>query len=68
MNSTTLFALATAVIDLLRVARARGVELKIVFIAFCVYSAAATLLYAQAWPGMAPGTQPVQEDLQWALA
>jgi hypothetical protein len=37
-------------------------------VAFCVYSAAVTLRYAQTWPFMAPGTDPPQEDLQWAQA
>jgi hypothetical protein len=63
-----LFASATSIVSLLRAAQARGVELKTAFIAFCVYSAAVTLLYAQTWPFMAPGTEPPQEDLQWAQA
>jgi hypothetical protein len=67
-NSTALFASAASIIDLLRAAQVRGVELKTVFVAFCVYSAAVTLLYAQAWPSMAPGVKPPHEDLQWALA
>jgi hypothetical protein len=66
-NSTALFASAASIIDLLRAAQLRGVELKTVFVAFCVYSAAVTLLYAQAWPCMAPGVKPPHEDLQWAL-
>jgi hypothetical protein len=67
-NSTVLFASATSIISLLRAAQARGVELKTVFVAFCVYSAAVTLLYAQTWPFMAPDAEPPQEDLQWAQA
>jgi hypothetical protein len=67
-NSTALFASATSIIGLLRAAQLRGVELKTVFVAFCVYSAAVTLLYAQAWPFMAPGVRLPHEDLQWALA
>jgi len=67
-NSTALFASAASIIDLLRAAQVRGVELKTVFVAFCVYSAAVTLLYAQAWPSMAAGVKPPHEDLQWALA
>jgi hypothetical protein len=66
-NSTALFASATSIIDLLRGAQLRGVELKTVFVAFCVYSAAVTLLYAQTWPCMAPGVKPPHEDLQWAF-
>jgi hypothetical protein len=65
-NSTALFASAISIVSLLRAAEARGVELRTVFVAFCVYSAAVTLLYAQTWPFMAPGTKPPHEDLQWA--
>jgi len=67
-NSTTLFASATSIVNLLRAAQARGVEMKTVFVSFCVYSAAVTLLYAQTWPFMAPDTNLPEEDLQWALA
>ena len=67
-NSTALFASASNIIDLLRAAQIRGVEIKTVFVAFCVYSAAVTLLYAQTWPFMAPGVEPPHKDLQWALS
>lgn len=67
-NSTALFASAKSIVNLLRAAQARGVDIKTVFVAFCVYSAAATLLYAQTWPFMAPDTEIPQQDLQWALA
>jgi hypothetical protein len=65
-NSTALFASATSIVSLLRAAQARGVELRTVFVAFCVYSAAVTLLCAQTWSFMAPGAKSPLEDLQWA--
>lgn len=67
-NSTALCASATDIVSILRAAQARGIELKTVFVAFCVYSAAATFLYVQAWPFMAPGAKPPEGDLEWALA
>ncbi|CAJ2503304.1 Uu.00g106980.m01.CDS01 [Anthostomella pinea] len=66
-NSNILFQSATCIVDLLRAASKRGVELRTVFVAFCMYSAASTLLYAQAWPYMAPNTEMRQEDLRWAM-
>lgn len=63
----TLFDSAASVVDIIRAAQERGMMLKTVFVSFCVYSAAFTLLYAEAWPHMAPDAKQPSKEYQWAL-
>lgn len=63
----TLFDSAASVVDIIRAAQERGMMLKTVFVSFCMYSAAFTLLYAEAWPHMAPDARYPGKDYEWAL-
>lgn len=65
-NSRVLFDAAAAIVGLVRSAQRRGVECRTVFVSFCIYSSAITLLYADAWPHMAPDARDVRSDYEWA--
>lgn len=67
-NSRILFDSAAHTVDLVRSAQRRGQECRTIFASFCVYTAAATLLYAQSWPHMAPDAKNTLADYQWALS
>lgn len=67
-NSRILFESAANAVDLIRSAQRRGQECRTIFNSFAIYTAAATLLYAHAWPHMAPDATDTLEDYRWALA
>ncbi|KAB8229537.1 uncharacterized protein BDW43DRAFT_303108 [Aspergillus alliaceus] len=45
----------------------RNVQFQTPFSAFCIFSAAAALVYADTWPYMAPGLENAKEKYQWSF-
>ncbi|KAB8225054.1 hypothetical protein BDV33DRAFT_187681 [Aspergillus novoparasiticus] len=45
----------------------RGVQFQTPFTAFCMFSAASAVLYADTWPYMAPGLENAKEKYTWSL-
>ncbi|KAK1144749.1 hypothetical protein N8T08_004760 [Aspergillus melleus] len=54
-SAQALFSAASNIIQILQQLDQRNVQFQTPFTCFCVFSAASTLLYANAWPYMAPG-------------
>ncbi|KAJ5887949.1 hypothetical protein N7495_007990 [Penicillium taxi] len=66
-GSIELFGAASSIIKLLQSLQQHGIQLQTPFTSFCVFSAATTLSYANAWPHMAPGFQNAGELYTWGL-
>ncbi|KAK4868073.1 hypothetical protein LT330_007271 [Penicillium expansum] len=66
-GSRELFGSASSIIHIMRGLQKNGIQLQTPFTSFCVFTAAATLSYASAWPHMAPGTENAREMYIWGL-
>lgn len=67
LYSRVLFDSAASIVDIVRAAEDRRMQCKTIFISFGIYSSAATLLYAHAWPHMAPDATDVLSRYEWAF-
>ncbi|KAE8165177.1 hypothetical protein BDV40DRAFT_286407 [Aspergillus tamarii] len=67
-SAQELFAAASDIIQIMQELNKGGTQFQTPFTCFCVFSAASTLLYANAWPYMAPGldTQTSLTMFSWA--
>ncbi|OGM50818.1 hypothetical protein ABOM_000653 [Aspergillus bombycis] len=66
-SSQELFEAASTIIELMQDIELRGVQFQTPFTAFCMFSAASAVLYADTWPYMAPGFEGAKEKYTWSL-
>ncbi|KAB8270494.1 hypothetical protein BDV30DRAFT_241359 [Aspergillus minisclerotigenes] len=66
-SAQKLFEAASIIIQLMQDLDQRGVQFQTPFTAFCMFSAASAVLYADTWPYMAPGLENAKEKYTWSL-
>ncbi|KAB8201779.1 hypothetical protein BDV34DRAFT_162317 [Aspergillus parasiticus] len=66
-SAQKLFEAASIIIQLMQDLDKRGVQFQTPFTAFCMFSAASAVLYADTWPYMAPGLENAKEKYTWSL-
>ena len=65
-SSQELFQAASTIIQLMQDLGKRGMQFQTPFTAFCMFSAASAVLYADTWPYMAPGLEDAKEKYTWS--
>ncbi|PIG85857.1 hypothetical protein AARAC_001779 [Aspergillus arachidicola] len=66
-SAQKLFEAASIIIQLMQDLDKRDVQFQTPFTAFCMFSAASAVLYADTWPYMAPGLENAKEKYTWSL-
>ncbi|KAF7592235.1 hypothetical protein BBP40_000507 [Aspergillus hancockii] len=66
-RSQELFEAASYITQLMQDLELRGVQFQTPFTAFCMFSAASALSYADTWPYMAPGLESAKEKYMWSF-